>query len=76
ITPPTATAGTRLTTSAKGKQAAKASKAKSLYALTEDAKKDDEEEGGDDEEEYDEEIRDEESFDPIPKPLKTVMMKA
>nr|GEY53835.1 hypothetical protein [Tanacetum cinerariifolium] len=35
ITPPTATAGTRLTTSAKGKQAAKASKAKSLYALTE-----------------------------------------
>nr|GFD06144.1 hypothetical protein [Tanacetum cinerariifolium] len=37
--------------------------------------------GGDDdqeydEEEYDEETRDEESFDPIPKTLKTVMMKA
>nr|GFD52434.1 hypothetical protein [Tanacetum cinerariifolium] len=35
ITPPTAAAGPRLTTSAKGKQAAKASKAKSLYALSE-----------------------------------------
>nr|GEV49888.1 hypothetical protein [Tanacetum cinerariifolium] len=35
ITPPTAAAGPRLTTSAKGKQAAKASKAKSLSALSE-----------------------------------------
>nr|GEZ23774.1 hypothetical protein [Tanacetum cinerariifolium] len=35
ITPPTATAGPRLTTSEKGKQAAKASKAKSLSALSE-----------------------------------------
>nr|GEZ21220.1 hypothetical protein [Tanacetum cinerariifolium] len=34
ITPPTATAGPRLTTSEKGKQAAKASKAKSLSALS------------------------------------------
>nr|GFB28183.1 hypothetical protein [Tanacetum cinerariifolium] len=37
---------------------------------------DDEDEGEDDEKEYDEETMDEESFDPIPKPLKTVMMKA
>nr|GEY14017.1 hypothetical protein [Tanacetum cinerariifolium] len=35
ITPPTAAAGPRLTTSEKGKQAAKASKANSLYALFE-----------------------------------------
>nr|GEZ29548.1 hypothetical protein [Tanacetum cinerariifolium] len=35
ITPPTAAAGPRLTTSVKGKQAAKASKAKSLFALSE-----------------------------------------
>nr|GEU87943.1 hypothetical protein [Tanacetum cinerariifolium] len=35
ITPPTAAAGPRLTTSAKGKQAAKASKAKSLSSLSE-----------------------------------------
>nr|GEZ97108.1 hypothetical protein [Tanacetum cinerariifolium] len=35
ITPPTAVAGPRLTTSKKGKQAAKASKAKSLSALSE-----------------------------------------
>nr|GEY86537.1 hypothetical protein [Tanacetum cinerariifolium] len=35
ITPPTAAAGPRLTTFAKGKQAAKASKAKSLSALSE-----------------------------------------
>nr|GEW33827.1 hypothetical protein [Tanacetum cinerariifolium] len=35
ITPPTAAAGPRLTTSEKGKQTAKASKAKSLYALSE-----------------------------------------
>nr|GEY51424.1 hypothetical protein [Tanacetum cinerariifolium] len=38
ITPPTATAGPRLTTSEKGKQAAKASKSKSLSALSEVAK--------------------------------------
>nr|GEU63833.1 hypothetical protein [Tanacetum cinerariifolium] len=76
IIPLTTAAGPRLTTSTKGKQAAKASKAKSLSALSEEAKrddeKDDEEEGGDDEqefdeEEYDEETRDKESFDPIPK---------
>nr|GEX16257.1 hypothetical protein [Tanacetum cinerariifolium] len=36
ITPPTTAAGPRLTTSVKGKQAAKASKAKSLSALSED----------------------------------------
>nr|GEU80364.1 hypothetical protein [Tanacetum cinerariifolium] len=35
ITPPTAAVGPRLTTSEKGKQAAKASKAKSLYVLSE-----------------------------------------
>nr|GEV93606.1 homeobox protein knotted-1-like LET6 isoform X1 [Tanacetum cinerariifolium] len=35
ITPPTVVAGPRLTTFKKGKQAAKASKAKSLYALSE-----------------------------------------
>nr|GEZ02468.1 hypothetical protein [Tanacetum cinerariifolium] len=85
ITPPTVAAGTRLTTSAKGKQAAKASKAKSLSALSEeverDDEKDDEDEGGDEEEDPDkeefvypslsthaeEELRDEESFDPIPR---------
>nr|GFB13212.1 hypothetical protein [Tanacetum cinerariifolium] len=119
ITPPTAAAGPRLTTSEKGKQAAKASKAKSLSALSEvamtevqqlklaakrslqqtyisqardddreegndddddqEVKEDDEEEGGDDEQDSDEEefihsnlcthaedeLRDEESFDPI-----------
>nr|GFB29082.1 hypothetical protein [Tanacetum cinerariifolium] len=35
VTPPTTTAGPRLTTSAKGKQPATTSKAKSLYALSE-----------------------------------------
>nr|GFD34073.1 hypothetical protein [Tanacetum cinerariifolium] len=35
VTPPTAAAGLRLTTSEKGKQAPKASKAKSLFALSE-----------------------------------------
>nr|GFA60814.1 hypothetical protein [Tanacetum cinerariifolium] len=35
ITPPTTAAGPRLTTSEKGKQAAKASKAKNLYAISE-----------------------------------------
>nr|GEW56767.1 hypothetical protein [Tanacetum cinerariifolium] len=74
ITPPTAATGLRLTISEKGKQAAKASKAKSLSALSENSTDeegdDDEEEGGDDEQEYDEdeydeETRDEESFDPI-----------
>nr|GEV16467.1 hypothetical protein [Tanacetum cinerariifolium] len=111
-TPPTtAAAGPRLTTSEKGKQAAKASKAKSLSALSEDGEKeddddddedddgeegddddddqevekddekDDEEESRDDEQESDEEEfihlslsthteeepKDEESFDLIPK---------
>nr|GFA01322.1 hypothetical protein [Tanacetum cinerariifolium]GFB04012.1 hypothetical protein [Tanacetum cinerariifolium] len=46
ITPPTAVAGLRMTTSAKGKQAAKASKAKSLSALSENST---DEEGNDDE---------------------------
>nr|GEY72617.1 hypothetical protein [Tanacetum cinerariifolium] len=150
ITPPIAAASPRLIASAKGKQTAKASKAKSLSALSEVAMteaqqlklvtkrsmqqmhisqasgsgtdegtgadnegkdgdddeedkgddgeegdgdddddqeveraddKDDEEEGGDDDQEFDddeyaEETKDEESFDPIPKPLKTVTMKA
>nr|GEU63877.1 hypothetical protein [Tanacetum cinerariifolium] len=119
VTPLTAAAGPRLSTSAKGKQPAKTSKAKSLFALLEDGDsddegndcndgeegdddddeqdddeaqddddqedegndEDDEEEGSDDEQESDEEefihpslsthaeeeIRDEKSFDPIPK---------
>nr|GEU72220.1 hypothetical protein [Tanacetum cinerariifolium] len=46
ITPPTAAAGPRLTTSEKGKQAAKASKAKSLSALSKNST---DEEGDDDE---------------------------
>nr|GEU29754.1 hypothetical protein [Tanacetum cinerariifolium] len=59
ITPPTATAGPRLTTSKKGKQAAKASKAKSLSVLskeelswnsTEDEGDDEGKDGDDDEE--------------------------
>nr|GFB04307.1 hypothetical protein [Tanacetum cinerariifolium] len=97
ITPPTAAAGPRLTTFEKGKQAAKASKAKSDddegkdgngegnddddddQEVEGDDKTDDEEEGGDDEQDSDEEefihpslsthveeeLRDEESFDPI-----------
>nr|GEY43466.1 hypothetical protein [Tanacetum cinerariifolium] len=76
ITPPTAAASPRLTASAKGKQTAKASKAKSLSALSED----DEEEGGDDEHEFDEdksdeETRYEESFDPIPQTHENSKMK-
>nr|GEW47198.1 hypothetical protein [Tanacetum cinerariifolium] len=59
VTPPTATAGPRLTTSEKDKQAAKASKAKSLSALSEDdegdEEEDDEEEGSDDGQAFDEE---------------------
>nr|GEZ49270.1 hypothetical protein [Tanacetum cinerariifolium] len=55
ITPPTAAAGPRLTTSEKGKQAAKASKAKSLSALSELGMH------------AEEETRDEESFDRISK---------
>nr|GEZ09578.1 hypothetical protein [Tanacetum cinerariifolium] len=47
ITPPTAVAGPRLTNSAKGKQAAKASKAKSLSALFEDGDGDEKDEGDD-----------------------------
>nr|GEX26450.1 hypothetical protein [Tanacetum cinerariifolium] len=99
ITPPTTVAGLRLTTSKKGKQEAKASKAKSLSALSkqddddeaqdnkdqedEGNNEDDEEEGSDDEQASDEEefihpslsphaeeeTKDEESFDPIPKTL-------
>nr|GEU63285.1 retrovirus-related Pol polyprotein from transposon TNT 1-94 [Tanacetum cinerariifolium] len=46
ITPPTATAGRRLSTSVKGKQPAKAFKAKSLTVLFEDG--DDQDEGDDD----------------------------
>nr|GEV26500.1 hypothetical protein [Tanacetum cinerariifolium] len=46
ITPPNAAVGPRLTTSKKGKQAGKASKAKSLYALSENST---DEEGNDDE---------------------------
>nr|GEU62392.1 retrotransposon protein, putative, Ty3-gypsy subclass [Tanacetum cinerariifolium] len=122
ITPPIVAASPRLTASAKGKQTAKASKAKSLSALSEpsgsgadegtgskpgdddddeedkgddgkegngdddddedddgeegdddadqevvrDDDKDDDKEGGDDKHESDEEIREEESFNPIP----------
>nr|GEZ32619.1 hypothetical protein [Tanacetum cinerariifolium] len=73
ITPPTAAAGPRLTTSEKGKQAAKASKANSLSSLSEKGIDD---EQAFNEEEFihpslsthtEEEPRDEESFDPIPK---------
>nr|GEY43669.1 retrovirus-related Pol polyprotein from transposon TNT 1-94 [Tanacetum cinerariifolium] len=101
ITPPTAAAGPRLTTSEKGKQAAKASKAKNegtgiiprvLDVRTDESKEEiswnsTDEEGDDDEGKDDdgddegndrdddenlsthaeEETRDEESFDPIPK---------
>nr|GFA74244.1 hypothetical protein [Tanacetum cinerariifolium] len=62
ITPPTTAVSPILKAFAKGKQTAKASKAKSLSALSED----DDEEGGDDEHESNEETREEESFDPIP----------
>nr|GFA48698.1 hypothetical protein [Tanacetum cinerariifolium] len=58
ITPPTAAAGPRLTTSEKGKQAAKASKAKILSALSEEDEgndEDDEEESSDDDQASDEE---------------------
>nr|GEV23758.1 hypothetical protein [Tanacetum cinerariifolium] len=74
VTPPlTAAACPSLTTSEKGKQAAKATKAKSLSALSE---KGNDYEQAFDEEEFihpslsthaEEEPRDEESFDPIPK---------
>nr|GFB05143.1 hypothetical protein [Tanacetum cinerariifolium] len=47
ITPSTAAASPRLTASAKGKQTAKASKAKSLFALSEDGDDDEEDEGDD-----------------------------
>nr|GEV01785.1 hypothetical protein [Tanacetum cinerariifolium] len=87
--PPTATAGSRLFTFAKGKQPAKASKAKSLTSLSEkssDEGDDDDnvDEGSDDQDSDEEgkefihprlsihdeeETRDEESFDPIPKTL-------
>nr|GEV21123.1 hypothetical protein [Tanacetum cinerariifolium] len=76
ITPPTA-AGTRLLTSAKGKQHAKSSKVKGLTVLSED---DDDQDDNDDDQDTDndsddfvhpklsiheEEAKDEESFDPI-----------
>nr|GFA39355.1 hypothetical protein [Tanacetum cinerariifolium] len=79
ITPLTVVAGPRLTTSEKGKQAAKASRAKSLSALFEVAMTEMKElvlYQASDEEEFihpslsthtEEEPRDEESFDPIPK---------
>nr|GEY20810.1 hypothetical protein [Tanacetum cinerariifolium] len=51
VTPPTAAAGTRLSTSAKGKQPAKTSKAKSLTVLAED---DDDKDEGDDDDDQDE----------------------
>nr|GEW76423.1 hypothetical protein [Tanacetum cinerariifolium] len=75
ITPPTAAAGPRLTTSAKGKQAAKASKAKNLSALSENSTDDevdddegkdgdgDEEDDGDDGEEGDGDDDDDEDND-------------
>nr|GEV32133.1 hypothetical protein [Tanacetum cinerariifolium] len=78
ITPPTAIVGPRLTTSEKGKQAAKASKAKSLSALSEelvlyqgkDGDGDDEgnngddgEEGDDDDDDDDDEQDDDEAQD-------------
>nr|GEV27689.1 hypothetical protein [Tanacetum cinerariifolium] len=84
ITPPTAAASPRLAAAAKGKQTAKASKAKSLSSLSEEVEKDDkkddveesrnDEEGGDDDQGYDdeasdEEAREEESFDLIPQTL-------
>nr|GEV10247.1 hypothetical protein [Tanacetum cinerariifolium] len=50
ITPQTAAVGPRLTTSQKGKQVAKASKAKSLFALSENGDDDEEDEGDDGEE--------------------------
>nr|GEY83453.1 hypothetical protein [Tanacetum cinerariifolium] len=63
--PPTAAAGTRLSTSAKGKQPAKASKAKSLTVLSEASGSganegtgdgdDDQDEGNDDDQDFDEE---------------------
>nr|GEW18143.1 hypothetical protein [Tanacetum cinerariifolium] len=88
VTPPTTATGPRLTTFEKGKQAAKASKAKSLSALSEAAmteaqqlklnstdEEGDDDEGkdgdGDDDDQEDERMmkrmKDEESFDPIPK---------
>nr|GEV99446.1 Gag-Pol polyprotein [Tanacetum cinerariifolium] len=76
--PPTATVGTRLFTFAKGKQPATTSKAKSLTASQSDERDDgdDDDEEGNDGKGFihpslsthdEEEIRDEESFDPIPK---------
>nr|GEX68218.1 hypothetical protein [Tanacetum cinerariifolium] len=79
IAPPTA-AGTRLSTFAKGKQPAKASKAKSLTMLSEKSSDEDDDERSDDQDidnegdefihpklsiHKEEETKDEESFDPI-----------
>nr|GEV70620.1 retrovirus-related Pol polyprotein from transposon TNT 1-94 [Tanacetum cinerariifolium] len=59
ITPPTATASPRLTTSAKGKQTAKVSKAKSLSALFENSSDDE----GDDDDDDQEVVRDDDKDD-------------
>nr|GFA91390.1 hypothetical protein [Tanacetum cinerariifolium] len=75
INPPTAT-GTRLSTSAKGKQPAKSSKAKDLSVLSEDDDQDDNDDDQDTDNDgdnfvhpklsiHEEEAKDEESFDPI-----------
>nr|GEZ65271.1 hypothetical protein [Tanacetum cinerariifolium] len=60
LTPPTAVAGPRLTASAKGKQTAKASKAKSLSALFENSTDD---EGADDEGKNDDDDEEDEGDD-------------
>nr|GEZ78463.1 hypothetical protein [Tanacetum cinerariifolium] len=72
ITPLTAATSPRIKASAKGKQTTKASKAKSLSALSEDDDGDEEDEGDDgeeengDDDEEDDVGKEEESFDPIP----------
>nr|GFA36079.1 hypothetical protein [Tanacetum cinerariifolium] len=92
ITPPTVATSPRLTTSAKGKQPAKASKAKSLSALSEMKELVlyqgflmyplmNDKEGGDDDQGYNEEASDKEareveSFDPFPKTPKNSEDKA
>nr|GEW66982.1 hypothetical protein [Tanacetum cinerariifolium] len=84
---PTTTATLRLTAAAKGKQPAKETKAKSLSALSEkssddegadEQRKDEDDDEGNEgdksdegEEDDDEETRDEESFNPIPRTLKS-----
>nr|GEW97360.1 hypothetical protein [Tanacetum cinerariifolium] len=79
--PPSAVAGTRLSTSAKGKQPAKASKAKSLTALSEESNDDDDQDSDEEGKEFihprlsihdEDETKDEESFDPISKTLENI----